>query len=175
MSSTIYAAVSQWQIAPDKSSLTFTGTQNGAPVSGEFKKFTGDIQFDPAQLNSSQVQITVDTTSVTSSYAQVADTLKTADWFNIKQFPQAVFKANHFTKTGNNAYQASGTLMLRDKTAPITLNFVLDEYSATQTRAHGDTSFKRTTFGVGQGEWANTNVVKDDVQVHFSLTATKKP
>lgn len=175
MSSAIYAALPQWQIVSDKNSLTFTGTQNGAPVSGEFKKFSGDIQFDPAQLNSSQVQITVDINSVTSSYAQVGDTLKTADWFNVKLFPQAVFKASHFTKTGNNAYQANGTLTIRDKSAPITLNFVLDEYSATQTRAHGDTSLKRTAFGVGQGEWANTSTVKDEVQVHFSLTATKKP
>ncbi|MBI2785907.1 MAG: YceI family protein [Legionella longbeachae] len=170
---TIYATtIPHWKIISDKSTLNFTATQNGAPVNGEFKKFDGEIKFDPAQLNSSQIKITVDMNSVSSSYAQVADTLKTADWFNVKSYPKAVFKASHFVKTGNNSYQASGNFTLRDKTVPITLNFVLDEYSATQSRVHGDTTIKRTAFGVGQGEWANTNTIKDDVQIHFTLSAT---
>src|SRR5262245_57300982 len=82
------AAVPSWQIVPDKSSLTFTGVQNDAPVSGKFKKFTGDIKFDPAQLNASSVKIVVDTNSVFTSYSDLVDALKTADWFNVKLFPQ---------------------------------------------------------------------------------------
>lgn len=169
--STIYA-IPQWKILDDKSTLTFIATQNGAPVNGEFKKFSGEIKFDPAQLSGSQIKIEIDMNSVSSSYAQIADTLKTADWFNVKSYPKATFVASHFTKTGNNAYQANGNLTLRDKTVPITLNFVLDEYSAAQSRVHGDTTIKRSAFGVGQGEWSNTNSVKDEVQIHFTLSAT---
>lgn len=167
-------AAPSWQIITAKSSLTFTAIQNNAPVTGEFKSFTGDIKFDPKELNQSAVRIVVDIGSVTTSYADVANTLKTSDWFDVKSFPQAIFQANSFTKTGNNSYQANGTLTLRDKTLPITLIFVLEKYSDTEALATGTTIFKRTQFGVGKGDWANTNEIKDDVKVNFTITATKK-
>ena len=168
------AAVPAWQIVPSESTLTFTGTQNGAPVTGEFKRFTGEINFDPQQLQASNIKIIVDIGSIADAYNQLADTLKTADWFNEKGFPQAVFQAHEFTKTGNKTYQAKGTLTIRDKTLPVTLNFTQEEYTTTKARVKGSTTLKRTAFGVGQGDWADTNAVKDDVRVDFVLTAVKK-
>lgn len=162
-----------WQIVPEQSTLTFTATQNNAPVSGSFKNFSGEIVFDPAQLASSHVRITVALDSVTTSYKEVGDTLKTADWFNVKAFPQAVFTANHFTKTGDNTYQAEGTLTIRDKTLPTNLTFSLLSYSATAAHVKGTTALKRTEFGVGQGDWEKTEEVKDEVKVEFELVAKK--
>ncbi len=174
LSIAIYAAAPAWQITPQQSKITFTATQNNAPVTGSFKTFSGDVYFDPAQLDSSHVRISVDINSIDSSYQEMSDTLKTADWFNVKLFPEAVFAANKFTKTGNNTYQAIGTLTLRDKTLPVTLDFNVDDYSATHFHAKGSTVVKRTAFGVGQGEWAKTDGVKDEVKVEFVLGAVKK-
>src|SRR5438445_7522047 len=81
------AAVPSWKIVPTESSLTFTATQNGAPVTGAFKNFTGKINFDPNQLGESNVKIIVDMGSVTDSYNQLSDTLKAPHWFDIKLFP----------------------------------------------------------------------------------------
>jgi polyisoprenoid-binding protein YceI len=170
ITSLAHAALPHWQIQPD-SSITFTGTQNNAPVSGQFKTFSGDIYFDPAQLDKSSVEIKVDMNSVTSSYEDIADTLRAPDWFNVKLFPQAIFKTQHITKTGDNTYQATGTLTIRDKTVPITLDFSLKDYSANKTTVIGTTTLKRIPFGVGQGEWSDTNAVKDEVKVDFSLSA----
>lgn len=169
-----FAAVPSWQILSGESSLSFTATQNGAPVSGKFKTFTGVINFDPDQLSASSVVITIDMNSVTDPYAQLSDTLKTPDWFNVKLFPDATFKCNNFVKTGDKTYQAKGTLTIRDKTAPVMLNFTQEAYTPTMARIKGSTTFKRTTFGVGQGEWADTSTVKDDVTVDFTISATKK-
>jgi polyisoprenoid-binding protein YceI len=164
----------QWDIVSKDSSIIFTATQNGSPVAGQFKNFTGDINFDPALLDSSHIQITVDMTSLSTSYKEVETTLKTPEWFNTKIFPKAIFKANQFTKTGNNTYQAKGTLTIRDKTVPITLQFTLDEYTQTKAHATGGTVLKRTAFGIGTGEWSKTDEVKDDVKVDFTLSAVKK-
>lgn len=166
------AAVPTWQIVPNESTLTFTATQNGAPASGNFKHFSGDISFDPAQLADSHVRIVVDLNSVTTSYREVGETLKTADWFNVKLFPQAVFTANHFTKTADNTYKTDGNLTIRDKTVPVTLTFTLADYSKAKAHVKGTTTLKRTAFGVGQGDWAKTDTVKDDVQINFNLIAT---
>lgn len=168
------AAVPAWQIDPSASSITFTGTQNNAPTSGKFKTFSGKINFDPNQLASSHVRIVVDMNSVSTSYAEVANNLKTADWFDTVHFPQAVFTTNTFHKTAATAYTAQGMLQIRDKTVPITLDFVVKEHSATHALVEGSTTLKRTAFGVGRGEWASTDEVQDAVKVNFLLALTKK-
>lgn len=168
------ADVPSWKIIPNESTLTFTATQNGAPVTGTFTNFTGDINFDPAQLDKSNVKIIVNVGSISDPYNQLSDTLKSADWFNTKLFPQAVFQSTGFTKTGDKTYQAKGTLTIRDKTQPIVLNFTQQEYSQTKAKMTGSTTIKRTAFGVGQGEWSDTKAVKDDVQVNFTVNAQRK-
>ncbi len=169
-----FADVPAWKIIPNESILTFTATQNGAPVTGTFTHFSGDIHFDPAQLDKSNVKIIVNVVSISSSYNELSDTLKSSEWFNTNLFPQAVFQSSGFTKTGDKTYQAKGTLTIRDKTQPIVLNFTQEEYSPTKAKMTGNTTIKRTAFGVGQGEWSDTKAVKDDVQVNFTVSATKK-
>jgi len=167
------AAVPSWTIVPDQSKLNFTVTQNGAPVSGEFKKFTGVIVFDPTQLSASHIVIVVDMNSVFDSYQKISDTLKTADFFDVSLFPQATFKSTQIIKTGDDTYQAIGTLSLRDKNLALTLNFSQQEYSATHAKMIGSTTISRTAFGVGQGQWADTDTIKDAVQVNFIINATR--
>jgi len=168
------ASIPTWQIIPTNSSLTFTATQNGAPVTGTFKTFSGEINFDPNQLSASKVKIIIDVASVSDAYNQLADTLKTSDWFNVKTFPQAIFQSTEFSKTKDGSYESKGTLAIRDKTLPVMLTFTLEEYSQTHARIKGSTMIKRTAFGVGQGEWADTKAVKDDVQINFTIVAVKK-
>lgn len=168
-----YPAIPTWQIIPSESSISFTGTQNGAPASGSFKKFTGNIQMDLNQLSDSKVKVIVDINSLSMPYSTFTDTLLTSDWFNVARFPTAVFEATHFTKTGENEYQANGTLTIRDKTEPVTLTFVAMPLSNNKEQVKGSTVLKRTVFGVGQGAWADTSTVKDDVQVSFVITAVK--
>lgn len=168
------AGLPEWQIVPAESNLTFTATQNGAPVSGEFKKFSGEILVDPADYKTSSIHIVVDMNSLSASYTDLTATLATSDWFNINAFPQADFKATEFNKTGDKTYQANGTLIIRDKSAPVTLTFTAEQNPENHALVEGSTTFKRSTFGVGQGEWASTDEVKDEVTVNFKIVANRK-
>jgi len=172
MSNFAYAAVPQWQIVPNESVLTFSATQNEAPVTGKFTAFSGDIQFDPNNLKESQATIIVNMSSVTTAYKEVADTLKTSDWFDIAHFPQAVFKSSQWKKVGNNQFDVEGQLTLRQATMPIVLHITLEAYSPNKmARVKGTVQLNRSVFGVGQGEWANTNEIKDNVAVEFTVVA----
>lgn len=168
------AQPTSWEIIPDKSNLEFTATQNDAPVTGKFTAFSGEIQFDRSNLAASHVKILVDTSSVTTSFSDIADTLKTSEWFDVKLFPQAIFEANAFTETAPDTYEANGTLTIRNKSLPVTLSFQGKETSDTTAQVKGQTLLKRTQFDIGQGEWAETDEIKDEVQVNFELIATKK-
>jgi polyisoprenoid-binding protein YceI len=162
-----------WQIEPNESEITFTGTQNGAPVSGNFKQFSGTIMFDPNDLKSSSINIIVDINSVITSYAELKDTLLNSDWFDAKAFPKAEFKSSEIDRVNDKEFAAKGTLTIRDKSQPIVLIFTESE-SGSKATASGSTSIKRTAFGVGQGEWSGTGQVKDDVMINFKVVATKK-
>lgn len=164
----------EWQIIPSESQLTFTGIQNDAPVSGEFKKFTGKILFDPNNLKNSYVDIVVDINSLSVSYAQIKDTLLTPAWLNAKRFPKAEFKSNLIKKTGEKTYLTKGTLTIRDKTVPVALTFAAEQVNANKIIVTGNTMIKRTQFDIGQGEWASTNEIKDDVTIHYKIVAVKR-
>lgn len=172
--STAAIAAPNWDVVPTDSSIVFTATQNGSHVSGQFKTFTVTTNFDPAHLAASKIKVVIDINSVKTSYKTIEDTLKTADWFDSKFFPQAIFQASDFKKTGDNTYVANGTLKIRDKMIPVTLNFNLEQYTPTKALVKGTTVLKRTMFGVGRGDWAKTDSIKDEVQVDFVIDAVRK-
>lgn len=174
LSSQALCAAPEWQMQPKDSTLTFTATQNDAPVSGAFKAFDAKIVFDPDNLKDSSIAIVVDVNSVSLSYAEAQNTLKTADWFNVKLFPKAEFRASQWKRISDKAFQAVGTLTIRDKTLPVTLDFTTEKLAENKGQVAGSTTIKRTAFGVGQGDWASTSEIKDDVKVNFKVTAILK-
>lgn len=173
LSLSAHAAAPQWEIVPKDSNLSFTATQNAAPVSGEFSRFSGEIFVDPLNYKTSTIHIIVDMNSITASYAELKSTLITADWFNVKMFPKAEFKASDFSKTGSNSYQANGQLTIRDKSVPVSLTFTAEQLSGDKGVVKGSTVLKRSAFGVGQGDWSGTDEIKDEVKVNFKVTAVK--
>jgi polyisoprenoid-binding protein YceI len=173
MSLTQAAGAPSWQIIPEESSLSFTGTQNNAPVTGTFKSFSGEISADPDHLDASHVKIIVDMNSVTTSFKDIEDALRTSDWFNVASFPQAIFESSQFTKANGNTLQAKGTLSLKGKKLPLVLSFTYEKISDNKTKVTGNAQLIRADFGVGQGEWSSTEEIKNEVQVNFVITATK--
>lgn len=166
-SMTVQAAVPSWKIAPAGSTMTFTAIQNDAPVEGKFTQFEGDLQFDPNQLKDSKAVIKVKTDSVSTPLKDIATTLKDTDWLSAKTFPEAIFQAVDFEKKDNEHYLVHGNLTIRDKTFPVTVNFSLTNYSPEKASIKGSMMFKRTPWGLGQGEWADLKAIKDDIQVNF--------
>ena len=65
-------------------------------------------------------------------------------------------------------------MTIRDKTVPVVLTFTGEQPNPNKGIVAGSTQIKRTMFGVGQGDWAGTNEIKDDVTVNFKIVATKK-
>jgi polyisoprenoid-binding protein YceI len=153
---------------PEHSTLSFSAVQNGAPVKGEFSTFGGDIIFSPDDLAHSRVAITIDMHSVSTLYEDIANTLLGADWFSVVAFPQASFVADHFEKT-EAGYRADGKLTIRNQTHPCQVSFTFEEDSQKHAHVNGKAIVKRAQFGVGQGEWADIGVIKDEVLVEFTI------
>lgn len=155
------------------SSLTFTASWSGSAIDGAFKTWNADILFSPEALDRSKVTVAIDMASVGTGDAQRDESLPSGDFFDTAEHPKATFTASKFRKTGEGKYVADGTLDLRGVKKPLSLPFTLKIDGDTAT-ARGVTTLDRTTFGVGQGEWASTDQIAASVKVAFSLTAKRK-
>lgn len=167
-------ATPSWKVVPDQSSLGFTATQNNAPIKGKFTQFGGDIKFDPNQLKDSKIILDVDTNSVNTNLKDISDALKTADWLSANIFPKATFETIEITRIDDKNYSANGNLTIRDKTFPAKIDFAVLEFTPEKAQVKGTATVKRTRYGVGQGEWASTDDVKDDVNVDFNIQLVPK-
>jgi len=161
-------ASTQWTMQPAASSLTFTGTQAGAPFRGRFDKFTADIRFDPKDLATSHFDVRIDTASVNTQDGERDDTLKGDELFAVKRFPTARYVAEKFTDKGGGKFSATGQLTLRDVTRAVPIEFTFDN-KAGAASLKGTAAIKRLDFGVGQGDWKDTETVANEVQIQFSL------
>lgn len=162
-----------WEMIPKDSMLKFIATQNNAPVTGQFQKFSGDIHFDPRHLENSHVKITVDITSISASFNELVETLQTPEWFHAKLFPAAIFESRQFKKIDDKHFISIGTLTIRNVTKPLQINFEVLEQDQDRVKIKGETSVDRSAFGLGTGEWASTDEIQKDVKVLFVITAKK--
>jgi polyisoprenoid-binding protein YceI len=163
----------EWKIIPEKSKIEFKAKQDNSNIGGSFKKFSGKINFDPNQLQSSKVMIDVDTSSVETSFNEAADTIKSTAWLAVSAFPKSIFTAEKFVFLGGKKYRAEGKLTMKGKAVPLSLDFNLEEYSKTSARATGSTLIKRTAFAIGDKDIKKANGVKDEIEVIFTINAER--
>lgn len=165
------SAAARWQIDYAKSHLGFTAVWSKEPFSAEFKRWQGNIEFDPANLAASHATITVELASEKSDEDQFDQGLKGAMGFQVAKFPAAKFVTTAIAAEGDNHYVAKGMLSLRGVERAVTLPFTLN-ISGDTAHMMGKTVVMRTDFGVGQGMWAAHDPVAHAVTVTVDLTAT---
>lgn len=151
-------------LQPDKSDLSFTFKQMGVPVDGKFKKFDAQLDFDPKKPEAGHIAFTVDLGSVSLGDPSFDHELAGAPWFDTKRNGKATFVSSGIKATGAGKYDVAGKLTIkgasRDIVVPITLAGGV---------AAGSVPIKRLDFKIGDGEWADTSVVANDVTVKFKL------
>ena len=86
---------------------------------GRFDRTQGRITIDTA-AKSGSVEVTIDTTSVSSGVAKLDEHLRNEDFFDTKKFPQMTFKSTDFTFDGERLRQARGTLTINGVGKPVT-------------------------------------------------------
>ncbi len=156
-----------------KSSVSATGKQLGVPVTGKFKKITGDVVFNPAQLAQSKAKIEIDVGSYDMGMADYNQNIIGSDWFNAAKFPKASFVSTGIKAAGANSYTVTGQFTLKGRTQNVAFPVTVKTEGAAQI-FDGVLTAKRTAFGVGSGDWADTSVVADDVAIKFHIAAPAK-
>lgn len=166
------ALAAHWTVDAAKSRLGFSVTWSGQPFAGVFKKWSADIDFDPADLVHSHVEAAIDMKSESSGDPDSDSGLESAIGFAADKFPTARFETTGFKALPGGGYLAEGKLTIRGITKPVDLPFKLD-IRGNEAHMTGKATVIRTDFGVGQGEWAAPEPVAHAVTVTVDLVATK--
>jgi len=161
------AAADVWQGDQNAGSLQFVATQAGAKFIGGFRTFTVRFDFEPAGTAGGSLDVTVELDSADTADAERDEILKGAEFFQSDRHPQARFHASRFRREGER-WRADGELTLRGITQPVSVLFTVDGQPR-QLGMKGTATLRRLDFGVGQGEWATTEWIGDEVEVRFDL------
>jgi len=86
----------------------------------------------------------------------------------VAKFPQASFQSTSVKALGAGKYQVTGKLTIKGNVKDIEVPVALTQASGITT-AVGQFPIKRLTYKIGEGEWTDTSMVADDVQVKFKL------
>ena len=167
--------VKPWYVIGDQSHLEFTATQNDAAIKGWITPFRVAISFSPELIEQSRIQAEMLLQNIHTDYPQVEQAIKSPDWLDVAKFPQAKFESTHITHLADKNYVAEGNLTLRYVSLPVILHFTLEEYNETQAHVKGEATLSRSAFGIGQGEWKATDVIKDEITVKFDIMAQDQP
>lgn len=150
--------------------LGFTAQWNGEPVNGSFGTWSSTILFSPDALDASKVEVSIDLASVDTGDSQRDGTLTDSDFFDTARFAKASYRATRFRALGGDRYRADGTLTLRGTSRPVPLTFTLS-ITGNTARARGTATIDRTSFGVGQGDFAGTAEIAGPVAISFDFKA----
>jgi len=78
-----------------------------------------------------------------------------------------------------DTYEAHGQLTIRDVTREVKLPFELsigtdpDAADRLLASAKGDVTISRLDYGLGQGDWASTKTVGEEVVIKIEIRATR--
>ncbi|MFO1264541.1 MAG: YceI family protein [Rhodoferax sp.] len=165
------AAHAEQKLLPAQSEVGFVSKQMGVPVEGRFKKFDAQLAFDPTKPETAKLAFTVDIASATLGSPEPDAELPKAPWFNTSKFPQATFQSSAVKGLGGGKFEVTGKLTIKGTVRDVTVPVALTQ-SAAITTASGQFTIKRLVFKIGEGEWSDTGMVADDVQVKFKLALT---
>ena len=166
-------AVEYSQVQPEKSAVTFIYKQMGVAVDGKFKKFSSQLSFDPAKAAAAKVTFDVDLGSVDTGAPEGDQEVAGKPWFNTKAFPTARFVSGSVKALGGNKYEVAGKLTIKGQTQDVLVPATFTAQGNTGVFDGGFT-IRRADFTIGEGAWAKFDIVANDVQIKFRITASTK-
>lgn len=159
-------------VDPTKSQISFGFKQENVPGDGKFRRFAAQVSFDAAKPEATRASIEVDVGSVDLGDADWNNSIQGTLWFNTKQFPKAMFVVSGARALGGGRFEAPAKFTLKGVTRDSVASFTATA-DAGGTLLEGAVPLKRSDYRIGDGLWADTTVVANEVAVRFKVYLKK--
>ncbi|HAB27452.1 MAG: hypothetical protein CMP05_10730 [Xanthomarina sp.] len=142
----------KWVLDPAHSEITFKVKHLMiSNVKGEFKTFEAAI--DGEDFRTSNFTATIDTSSIYTNNDDRDAHLKSADFFEVEQYPEITFVSKSLKKVDDEEYKLVGDLTIKGTTKEITLDtefggFMKDPYGNEKAGFSINGKLNRKDFGL---------------------------
>jgi polyisoprenoid-binding protein YceI len=119
------SAKESYKFEPSGSTIGFSVHQFLGTTRGKFTNFSGRIEVDREHPENSLVTAQIDVQSIDTRIKKRDDHLRSADFFNVEQFPRITFKSRSVKRTGPQSGDILGDLTMHGVTKPMTLHVKL--------------------------------------------------
>src|SRR5436189_3262815 len=119
------SATESYKFDPSGSTIGFSVHQFLGTTLGKFTSFSGRIEVDREHPGNSSVTAQIDVRSIDTRIKKRDDHLRSAEFFNVEQFPRMTFMSRSVKRTGPESGDIVGDLTMHGVTKPITLRVKL--------------------------------------------------
>ena len=149
------AEVQNWEIDPAHTASQFSVRHMGiSTVRGVFEKTSGTVLYDPADLTKTQVDVTIDATSVNTRVQMRDNDLRSPNFLDVAKYPTITFKSKRAEVEGSGKLRMIGDLTIHGVSKEVTLevegpsDVVNDPRGTSHMGAEATLKINRKDFGV---------------------------
>jgi polyisoprenoid-binding protein YceI len=167
-----------WKIDPAHSSAQFVVRHMMITnVRGGFSGLQGTVVYDPADLNASSVDVTIDKSTLSTGDTTRDTHVKSADFLDVEKYPTITFKSKKIAKDGDGL-KVTGDLTLHGVTKEVVLNVEgpteeqKDPWGNIRVGASATTKIKRSDFGLTYNAALETGgiMLGDDLKLELDVS-----
>ena len=162
-------AASAQGVLIDKSEIRFVSKQMGVNVEGRFRKWKANMDFRPKELAKSKADFEIELASIDLASDDSETEVRRPLWFDTAKYPVAKFASTGMKDLGGDRYEIAGTLTIKGMSKGIVVPVALGKDAAGNSVAEGQFTVKRLEFRLGEGLWADTDTVANEVLVRVRM------
>jgi polyisoprenoid-binding protein YceI len=145
-------------------------------VRGEFRQLTGTLQYDPADVEKSKLDVTIQVESIDTREPNRDGHLKSADFFEVEKYPEMTFRSTAWQQKNDDELIIKGDLTMHGMTHPVELTAertptMKDPWGGTRVGFTGKTKINRKDFGLHYNAALEAGGVVVGEHVSISLEA----
>jgi polyisoprenoid-binding protein YceI len=170
------AAASTWKIDPVHSVAEFRVRHMMiSNVRGQFTGVTGTLTYDPAHLEKSSVEASIDVATINTHDPQRDTHLKSPDFFDAEKFPTLTFRSSRVTRRADGSLAVAGPLTLHGATREVEFTVegptapTKDPWGNTRVGVAASTKIDRRDFGLTFNAALETGGVMVGEEVSITL------
>ncbi|MGB2991413.1 MAG: YceI family protein [Paenisporosarcina sp.] len=168
----------KWNVDAAHSSIGFSVKHMMvSKVRGSFGDFGAEVEANETDLTAANIAFTIKVASINTGNEDRDNHLRSADFFDVEQYPEIKFVANNITKKDDD-YEIAGDITIKDVTKPIVFEA---EYGGKGTNPWGqevvafsaETKLNREDFGLTWNQALETGgvLVGKDIKITIDLEA----
>ncbi len=166
----VFAAEECYTAAATGGAVTFRVMQAGAPYTGTFRSFSGEVCFTQGRIT--RIDAALDPASVDTGLPELDAALKEKDFFALREYPRVTFVSTSVQSQGDT-HTAHGTLEIKGNRREVEI--VLRSQPADgKISVSGSLVLDRLQYGIGAGEWTNTKWLGAEVKLDIRATLSRK-